>query len=144
MGEYYAHEIIHLINNSYPYCHTLIKMGLAAYIDDAGSASKSSFFLVAKLKQYSTKRIVNLQDFSTVQYNDEYTDVRYSIGAVMVNSLMRKGGLQLLIECMTKSKDDTELKNFFRNKFGITNFDVFFKAEIDQYLAQKQVQLNID
>jgi hypothetical protein len=134
-GEFYEHELVHVINKEFPNANLYFLTGLAAYINDAGSFGKSEKFHLRRYLQLYPQQ--NLNKFYEISYLDDLTAPNYLFGAVICHSLLRRGGIKLLTQAMSKKLTNQELIKFLLETCKYKNVNQFFSSEFSHFLNEE-------
>ncbi|MCB0701523.1 MAG: hypothetical protein R2863_12510 [Candidatus Kapaibacterium sp.] len=125
LGEYYPHEIIHILINPYfPNCHLWLNEGLATYF--GMSRGKELDWHLRKVNLHLQNNpdinLSNMLDYMTI---DQYTNFKYALGGYIIGKVFEKGGYQELKGILKSGKTDEE-----------------FYGTISKYLGVKRENLN--
>ena len=116
-GANYQHELAHVINEYYPDCNDIIKIGLSAYINTgkSGHLGKPIAFHIRRVNEYLQKHPeLSLEHFTDFTTLDDHTNPQYSNGTIIIDNLLKKGGLPLLLQCMKETKADDQFYAFVK------------------------------
>lgn len=110
-GEYYPHEIIHvLLNPHYPNSHLWINEGVATYF--GMSRGKSLEWHLKKLNNHlSTHPEIDLNKMLELRSIDSSTDYRYVLGGYIVQKIFERQGYEGLKKALSGGKEE---KDFYR------------------------------
>lgn len=141
-GANYEHELVHIINDYYPDCNELIKIGLSAYISTgkSGHLGKPIAFHIRRVNEYLQKHPeISMEHFTGFNTLDDHTNPQYSNGSIIIHSLLAKGGLPLLLQCMKETKTDDALYAFVKKHLlsGKENFDYYMRQQYQLLAADK-------
>jgi len=125
IGEYYPHELIHvLLNPHFPNCHLWINEGVATYF--GMSRGKELDWHLKKLNKHLLEHPeINLNNMLELKSLDQYTDYRYVLGGLIIKKAFEKGSYELVNKMMNAGKKDTD-----------------FYSAIEKYLGIKRQELN--
>lgn len=125
IGEYYPHELIHvLLNPHFPNCHLWINEGVATYF--GMSRGKELDWHLKKLNKHLLEHPeINLNNMLELKSLDQYTDYRYVLGGLIIKKAFEKGSYELVNKMMNAGKKDT-----------------YFYSAIEKYLGIKRQELN--
>jgi hypothetical protein len=145
-GEDYRHELIHVINEKYSNAHYLLLTGLAIYSNDADVHLGQSFqYIFEKLNQYSEKnpdiQLNFTDDFPKFSQN---IGSEYAFGAIFIDMILEKGGINSLKAALTQIKNDDDLMSFVRNDLQINDNELsnIIKAKVKE-LSKKDFNFKI-
>lgn len=134
-GEFYAHELIHIINKEYPNANFYLKTGLASYINDAGSLGISIKDHVKKYVSMSPD-YKTMEEFYNIDYIDDITSPNYIFGATICHAILRRGGLKLLIQTMNIKFTKKEFNAYLLKICGYRDMGEFFKEEFQNIINE--------
>lgn len=140
-GEFYTHELVHLINKHYPHANKYLLTGLAAYINDEGSLGESEKKHLKRFMQLFPNQ--NLNKFYDINYINDSIVPHYLFGSVICHSLMRKGGLHLILETLKRKLSDAELVEYLLDIFDYNSMGDFFENEF-KYFLEENILLTTD
>jgi len=118
-GEYYPHEIIHiLINPYYPNCHLWLNEGLATYF--GMSRGKELDWHLRKVNTYLQENSdIDLSKMLVYKTLDQYTDYRYALGGYIIKKVFEKGGYEEVKEILNSGTSDDEFYNTVEKHLGV-------------------------
>lgn len=127
-GEFYKHELIHLINKKYINSHYLFLTGLSVYNNSPkaslGKSTKEVFKEFSKfIYEKPDLKLSFTQDFPKI--NNIGTE--YIISAILVDEVLERGGLELLKEAMNTINSDDQLNDFVENVLNIKDQNEFIR-----------------
>lgn len=132
MGEYYPHELIHvLIDPYYPDCHNWVHEGLATFL--GGSRGEDLTWHIKRANDYLLKHPeIDLNHVLELISIDEYTDYRYVIGGLICELVYEKGGWKLLKEFLNTGKTDKDYYNALESFLNVKQKDLntFLRTEL--------------
>jgi hypothetical protein len=135
-GEYYEHEIIHLINNFFPKAHGLFLNGLSAYIGSKAHLGQSLDFHIKRMNLYlNIHPEIDLTNFSNFYQMDDQTTPSYILGAIICHLTLEKGGIELLKKALNSGNSDDDLYRFIKKELNIEqkNLNKFMRKKIAEY-----------
>lgn len=135
-GEYYEHEIIHLINNFFPKAHGLFLNGLSAYIGSKAHLGQSLDFHIKRMNLYlNTHTEIDLTNFSNFYQMDDQTTPSYILGAIICHLVLEKGGIELLKKALNSGNSDDDLYRFIKKELNIEqkNLNKYMRKKITEY-----------
>lgn len=132
VGEYYTHELIHVINAKYVKANYLLLSGLSVYTNDTNAhLGKPFLHYIDRIQNYINANpkidLANFEELPQIEKIDTY----YFVGALIVDSILEKGGIELLKEALNSGVEDNDLLLFLENKVGIN------KQKLDSFLKNK-------
>jgi hypothetical protein len=132
-GENHQHEITHFINNYFPNANELLLTGLSAYWGEEnahkGKPLKYSVKIVNEyLKSHPEIDLNKPNDFWKI---DEETNPQYVIGAIICDIAFEKGGINMLKQFLSKSKNEEEFLSFIEKELKVK------KGDLNKIIRQK-------
>ena len=108
LGEYYPHELIHLlINPKFPDTHNWILEGFATYFGMSRGIKLETH--INKLSDHlKLNPKINLSKMLELKSLDQYTDYRYVLGGYIIEKAFNKGGFEYLNQILSKTKSDDD------------------------------------
>lgn len=135
VGEYDTHELIHVINAKYINAHYLLLSGLAVYTKDTHAhLGKTFLHYIDRIQKYiNANPKIDLANFEELPQIEEI-DAYYFVGALIVDSILEKGGMELLKEALNSGVEDNDLLLFLENRVGLN------KQKLDSFLKNKFIK----
>jgi hypothetical protein len=139
IGEYFMHELIHVINAKYVNANYLLLSGLSVYTNDKNThLGKPFLHYIDRIQNYiNVNPKIDLANFEKSPQIDEI-DTYYFVGALIVDIILEKGGIELLKEALNSGVEDNELLLFLENKVGLD------KQKLDSLLKKKFIKASHD
>ena len=136
-GAFHKHELIRSINSSYPEAHSILLSGLSVYTDsDNSHLGKPLLFHLKKLKhRIDLNPDLDLKDWNNIKSEDLLSEPYYIIGAIMVDFMLEKGGIDLLKKSLSVGSSNEDVYNFFMEEFDID------KQELGSVLKKRLYKL---
>lgn len=119
LGEYYPHELIHLIlTPKYPNTHKLFSEGVATFFGQ--SRGKNYTWHLRNLHNHLIKNdTIKLTDIHKLRNVDNYTAYAYVIGAYFVEKAHQKRGIEGVKALLNEGKTKKDLYKVLENEFGL-------------------------
>ena len=136
-GAFHEHELIRSINSSYPEAHSILLSGLSVYTDsDNSHLGKPLLFHLKKLKhRIDLNPDLDLKDWDNIKNEDLLSEPFYIIGAIMVDYILEKDGIDLLKKSLSVGSSNEDVYNFFMEEFDID------KQELGSVLKKRLYKL---
>lgn len=140
MGEYYPHELIHLVlHKKYQHMHSWFDEGVATCF--GMSRGKSLDWHLQKTKAYLDAHpevnLNNLLDYTSI---DAITDYRYVLGGFLINYAYERGGYALVIKLLESGSSDEQFYQALKNHMGLDRqkLNTFIRTELKKRYSLKQ------
>jgi hypothetical protein len=123
-GEYYPHEIIHiLLNPHYLKSHYWINEGIATYF--GMSRGKELDWHLKKLQKHLNDHPeVDLNEMLALIRIDGTTGYSYVLGGYIVKRIFEKGGYPLLKEAMQMGRSEQDFYRLIKDFLGVKRKDI--------------------
>lgn len=124
LGEYYPHEIIHvLLNPRFPKSHYWINEGVATYF--GMSRGKELDWHLQKLQEHlAIHPEIDLSDMLKLLRIDGVTAYAYVLGGYIVQSIFEKGGYPLLKGAMSEGQSEDDFYRLINKYLGVKRKDI--------------------
>ncbi|MFT5824122.1 MAG: hypothetical protein ACI8ZM_005388 [Crocinitomix sp.] len=133
-GEYYPHEIIHvLLNPHFPKSHYWINEGVATYF--GMSRGKKLDWHLEKLQTHLAQYPeVDLSEMLKLIRIDGTTGYSYVLGGYIVKSIFEDGGYTMLKEVMNEGRAEVDFYRVIKKYMGVKQKDInaVFREQISQ------------
>lgn len=115
-GEFHRHELIHLLNSVYPNAHPILLSGLSVYTNSSNShLGEPLLYHFKKLeKRIKLNSTLNLADWDNIHHEDLESEPYYIIGALLVDCIVEKGGVNLLKESLAYGSRNEDVYHFLK------------------------------
>lgn len=147
-GEFYVHEIIHLINNFFPNGVNLFFQGLSAYWGgQSAHVGKSIIYHIKRMDKYLKEHNeIDLTDLSNFYQMDDQTSPSYILGAILCHLTLEKGGLPLFKKGLNYGDTDEDMYRFIDEELGVKQKDLnnFMRKKISEYAKDGLIPIKIE
>ncbi|MFT4062328.1 MAG: hypothetical protein QM642_08230 [Edaphocola sp.] len=141
-GEFFEHEIIHYLNQFFPLANPLLLMGISAYLneDGRGHLNETLNYHVEKINNYLKLNIkIDLNQPQLFYKIDGLTNPQYITGAIICHEIIKRKGVEGLIEVLRNSKEDIDMIAKLNTMLNIKNknFNIYLRQKYDYYSKNK-------
>ncbi|AZA90964.1 Uncharacterised protein [Chryseobacterium nakagawai] len=119
-GENHKHELIHRINIQYPYAHYLLLSGLSIYSSQKNTHIGYSYSeLFTKFNNYYNEHKNIKPALIDTPSFDKNISIDYLMGAIVIDAILEKGGIDLLIKSLDAIETDEDIYNFLEKNYKV-------------------------
>lgn len=122
--------------------------GLSVYTDsDNSHLGKPLLFHLKKLKhRIDLNPDLDLKDWNNIKSEDLLSEPYYIIGAIMVDFMLEKGGIDSLKKSLNAGTSNEGVYNFFKEEFDIKEQDLgsVLKKRLYELASQEKMKFLID
>ena len=119
-GENHKHELIHRINIQYPHAHYLLLSGLSIYSNQKNTHIGYSYSeLFTKFNDYYNEHKTVKPVLIDAEPFDKKISIDYLIGAIVIDAILEKGGIDLLLKSLDTLETDEDLYNFLEKSYSV-------------------------
>jgi hypothetical protein len=133
-GENHQHELVHVINQSFPNGHNLLLTGVSAYWGGENAhLGKPLLYHIKRINDYlQQNRALDLNKFADFYSLDSKTNPQYVLGAMICDEALKRGGIEKLKKLLNGGIQDDELYVTIEKELGIkhNNLNSFLRKKI--------------
>lgn len=140
-GEFYRHELLHIINNRFADTHEILLSGISVYTNAKNTflGKPFSFHIKNICENFLDKDKKNdILNFDTLPSLNSETEVFYFVGAVLIEITLEKGGEKLMLKLFKDCKNFDDILFFFQNEFG------YNKEELNKKVKERFYKISND
>lgn len=146
-GEFHEHELIHIINSKFPDAHSILLSGLSVYTDSYNShLGKPLLYHLQKLKtRLEEDPNLDLKEWDNIKSEDSESEPYYIIGAIMIDYMLRNGGIDCLKNALNFGSSNEDIYTFFESVFNIDdqNLGSVLKKHLYKLVAEDKIKFLI-
>ncbi len=117
-GFYYPHELVHVINASFPNAHQIFLSGFSALL--GGHWGKPLPYHQKRLQQYLHEQPGSVKDLIDFNYMDTHTNPQYLIGGLFCEEAIRIGGYEKLKKLFSYGNKEEDFYRAIEKEFNLT------------------------
>jgi hypothetical protein len=135
-GENHQHELIHIVNKHYPNAHDYFLVGISSYWGgDTAHGAKPLIYHIKRLNNYLIQNShINLNYITSQEATmmDFETNPMYVYGALLIDIVLRKSGINELKRLMSIEMSDEELISYLRKELNTDDLNQYFRNRLNE------------